>query len=46
MLYEVIMYAWIVWRCNSDPRETRFTWIPPCRKRLERDTDYTPTQGA
>jgi len=39
-------YAWIVWRCNSDPRETRFTWIPPCRKRLERDTDYTPTQGA
>ncbi len=32
-------YAWIVWR----PRHIgypRFTWIPPCRKRLEREGDY------
>lgn len=33
-------YCWVVWereRCF----ETEFVWIPPCRKRLERDEDYT-----
>lgn len=32
-------YAWIVWRCGGR-RETRFVWIPPCRKVLERENDY------
>ncbi len=33
-------YAWIVWRCNDDARDTRLMWIPPCRSRLERADDY------
>ena len=33
-------YAWLVWRKGAPPSETRLHWIPPCRKRLERDTDY------
>ncbi len=32
-------YCWIVWRKHSNVR-TEFGWIPPCRKRLERPTDY------
>ena len=32
-------YAWIVWEKGwSDP--TQLIWIPPCRRRLERDRDY------
>jgi hypothetical protein len=31
-------YAWIVWR--GHPQETRFRWVGPCRKRLERQGDY------
>lgn len=37
-------YTWIVWggrdhiRIHSDPR---CIWIPPCRAKLERDSDYT-----
>ncbi len=37
-------YCWLVWRKNMHgapwSRETRFHWIPPCRRRLERDSDY------
>jgi hypothetical protein len=36
-------YCWLVWRISSDAMhegETRFHWIPPCRKRLERAGDY------
>jgi hypothetical protein len=32
-------YCWIVWRKCAVPG-TRFHWIAPCRKRLERDSDY------
>ena len=32
-------YCWIVWRKNNRS-ETVFGWIPPCRKRLERESDY------
>ena len=34
-------YCWVVWR-KHDVTEagTRFHWIAPCRKRLERDEDY------
>ncbi len=33
-------YCWLVWRRNHVPREPRFLWIAPCRKRLERLGDY------
>lgn len=32
-------YAWLVW-LEGDPDLTRFEWIAPCRKRLERAEDY------
>lgn len=31
-------YCWLVWRMGAVG--TRFHWIPPCRKRLERPEDY------
>jgi hypothetical protein len=31
-------YAWLVWLDGED--STRFEWIAPCRKRLERPSDY------
>lgn len=32
-------YAWFVWeKGNTQP--PRLTWVPPCRKRLERKSDY------
>ena len=37
-------YCWLVWRKNLHgapfARHTLFHWIAPCRKRLERDSDY------
>ncbi len=32
-------YAWFLWREDGDG-PTRVHWIPRCRKRLERDSDY------
>jgi hypothetical protein len=32
-------YAWVMWR-KPLAVDTRLMWIPPCRKRLERDSDY------
>lgn len=32
-------YCWLCWRKGID-RGTRFHWLAPCRKRLERDSDY------
>ena len=32
-------YCWMVWRMPA-PSGTPFHWIPPCRKKLERDSDY------
>ena len=32
-------YAWLVWE-KARPGSTELVWIPPCRKRLERDGDY------
>ena len=32
-------YAWVMWR-KPLGADTRLVWIPPCRKRLERDSDY------
>lgn len=33
-------YCWLVWRKDAENEPTRFHWIPPCRKRLERAEDY------
>jgi hypothetical protein len=30
-------YSWLVW-INGEP-ESKFVWIPPCRRRLEKDGD-------
>jgi hypothetical protein len=31
-------YSWVVWLDGEE--ETKFVWIPPCRKQLERPGDY------
>lgn len=33
-------YAWLVWEKGSASAGPRLMWIPPCRKKLERDGDY------
>jgi len=33
-------YAWLVWMCGAKIQAPQLVWIPPCRKRLERHTDY------
>lgn len=33
-------YSWFVWDINYTGK-TEFLWIPPCRKQLEHDTDYS-----
>lgn len=33
-------YCWIVWMCDRPTIGTRFDWLAPGRKRLERDGDY------
>jgi hypothetical protein len=32
-------YAWLIWQKNSS-EHPRLTWLPPCRKKLERPGDY------
>ena len=32
-------YAWLVWEAN-EANGPQLMWVPPCRKRLERDADY------
>ncbi|RDW14417.1 methyltransferase [Paracoccus thiocyanatus] len=39
-------YCWIVWRKDVLGEGTRFHWIEPCRKRLEREGDYPPEDRA
>ena len=34
-----IAYSWLVWRLDTPAEHTRFHWIAPCRKRLERPSD-------
>jgi len=34
-------YAWLVWEKGHTGVEPRLMWVPPCRKQLERDTDYS-----
>lgn len=37
-------YCWVVWYPHPDTLKnapgTRFQWIPPCRRELERESDY------
>jgi len=35
-------YCWLIWRNNDLTWQTKFDWIPPCRKKLERVGDYPP----
>jgi hypothetical protein len=35
-------YAWLVWERGSNNTLSRLMWVPPCRKRLERQADYLP----
>lgn len=37
-------YCWLVWRKGAVG--VNFHWIPPCRKRLERDSDYPIARAA
>jgi hypothetical protein len=33
-------YAWMVWKKDVSHKPCELTWIPPCRRELERDKDY------
>lgn len=33
-------YCWLVWDMLNKPTQTELVWIPPCRKMLEKETDY------
>jgi hypothetical protein len=33
-------YAWFVWLKQRQELVPRLMWVPPCRKELERDSDY------
>ena len=33
-------YAWLIWRKDTQCERPELVWIPPCRKALERDSDY------
>ncbi|GAA0589026.1 hypothetical protein GCM10008943_00090 [Paenochrobactrum glaciei] len=34
-------YAWFVWEKGANEGHPRLMWVPPCRKILERDGDYS-----
>jgi hypothetical protein len=33
-------YAWLVWSKDTRSQRPELVWIPPCRRALERDSDY------
>ncbi|MNE90204.1 hypothetical protein D3C80_1876940 [compost metagenome] len=33
-------YAWFVWEKGADVSYPRLMWVPPCRRKLEREGDY------
>ena len=40
-------YCWLLWRQDAEATHgTRFHWIAPCRRRLERDEDYPTIKAA
>lgn len=34
-------YAWFVWEKEAQTDHPRLMWVPPCRRALERDGDYS-----
>lgn len=34
-------YAWFVWEKDADAKYPRLMWVPPCRRLLERESDYS-----
>lgn len=41
----VTPYAWFVWGTDHVAEETKLIWIPPCKKILERESDYYNNEG-
>lgn len=39
-------YCWLVWLKRIKGGQTQFHWIAPCRRRLERDSDYPIARAA
>jgi hypothetical protein len=39
-------YAWLVWEKSLTNAPPRLMWVPPCRRQLERDTDYSASPSA
>ncbi len=37
-------YAWLVWELANGPIVPRLMWVPPCRKTLEKQDDYSNTE--
>jgi len=35
-------YCWLIWNASHSTRSPNLVWIPPCRKLLERKSDYDP----
>jgi hypothetical protein len=33
-------YAWFVWKKELRQNHSQLVWIPPCRRKLEKETDY------
>jgi hypothetical protein len=33
-------YAWLVWEKEASAAPPRLMWVPPCRRKLERNNDY------
>ncbi len=33
-------YCWLVWEKYARSKQPQLVWVPPCRKTLERETDY------
>jgi hypothetical protein len=34
-------YAWLVWEKQAQIPQPRLMWVPPCRRELERSSDYS-----
>ncbi len=39
-------YAWLVWTKGREDVVPQLMWIPPCRRELERGSDYQPTTSS
>lgn len=39
-------YCWLVWFTEDIPNDTAMRWIPPCRRELERESDWPAKEAA